>query len=204
MRNLKLLLAPITLAMIISGCGPKANDTTQAAETGAADLASDAAVTASDAAADIKQALTPTPTGQEFADTAAKSDAFEIAEAKLVEMQSKSPALKHFAMMMMKDHHQSTALIKQAAGEASPVITPDATLSDSLNSKIADLKKLQGDDFGHAYIDQQIDAHKDALALMSNYAEKGEVASLKAAAGKIKPKVQMHLDAIKAIKGKMS
>ncbi len=105
--------------------------------------------------------------------------------------------------MMIEDHTASTAKIKSAAGKASPAITPDPTLTDDQNSKLADLGKLSGADFDKEYASQQVDAHKDALSLMTLYADKGDVPSLKTAAGEIMPKVQTHLDKIKAIKDKL-
>ena len=39
---------------------------------------------------------------------------------------------------------------------------------------------------------------------MALYSDKGDVASLKSAAGEIKPKVQTHLDRIKAIRDKLT
>jgi putative membrane protein len=151
----------------------------------------------------VKEAVTPTPTGQQFADTAAKSDAFEIASAKLAKEKAASADIKSFAKMMIEDHTASTAKVKKAAGEADPKITPDPTLTDSQNGMLDDLKKLAGSDFDKAYASQQVDAHQAALSLMRDYADHGEVASLKTAAGEIQPKVQEHLDKIKAIKDKL-
>jgi len=203
MPKLKYILAPMSLALLIAGCNQKASDTADTTKSDATDMASDASVAVSDAAADVKEALTPTPTGAEFANKAAKSDAFEIAAAKLAKAQASLPEIKTFAAMMITDHTGSTAKIKKAAGAADPAITPDPTLTDDQNSKLADLGKLSGANFDKAYVNGQIDAHKDALNLMTVYADHGDTPSLKAAAAEIKPKVQMHLDAIKAIKAKL-
>jgi putative membrane protein len=203
MSKSRMILAPMALALLITGCNQKATDTTDSVKADASDLVSDAATSISDAAADVQDAVTATPTGAKFANKAAKSDAFEIAAAKLAKAQSSRPDIKQFAAMMITDHTGSTAKIKKAAAAADPAITPDATLTDDQNGKLADLGKLSGADFDGAYVSQQIAAHKEALALMTVYADKGDVPSLKAAAAEIKPKVQMHLDTIKAIKAKL-
>jgi putative membrane protein len=96
---------------------------------------------------------------------------------------------------------KSTARIKAASLKATQAITPDPTLTSGQNDKLADLGKLNGADFDRAYMDGQVDAHKDALALMRKYAEKGDVAPLKAAAAEIVSVVQKHLDRAKALKG---
>jgi putative membrane protein len=155
-----------------------------------------AASNAIDAAGD---ALNPAPSGQVFANTAARSDAFEIAAAKLASTNAASAKVKAFADAMIKAHTESTTSIKAAAAEASPAITPDPTLTGEQNDKLADLGKLKGADFDKAYIAGQVDAHSDALSLMKDYADHGDVPTLKAVAGKIAPVVQKHLDMANAL-----
>jgi putative membrane protein len=200
MPKLKVMLAPLTLALAIAGCNQQGSDATPSAENSMAVMASDAV---SDAAADVKEAVTPTPTGQEFADKAAKSDAFEIAAAKLAKKNAASADIKSFAAMMITDHTGSTAKIKKAASAADPAITPNPTLTDEQNQELAKLGTLTGADFDKEYARQQVDAHDTALALMTLYADHGDVPTLKAAAGEIKPMVQMHLDKIKEIQAKL-
>ena len=203
MRKLMIATAPLALALAIAGCGTKASDTAAATGNSVGNAADDAGNAISNTAGDVKEALTPTLTGQEFVDRAAKSDAFEIASAKLAKEKAASADIKAFAAMMIEDHTGSTAKIKSAAAKASPALTPDPTLTDDQNSKLADLGKLSGADFDKEYASQQVVAHESALSLMTVYADKGDVASLKTAAGEIAPKVQSHLDKIKAIKGKL-
>ena len=203
MRRLIAIAAPTALALVLAGCGPKASTTAASTENSVGNAASGTGEAISNAADDVKEAVTPTPTGQEFADKAAKSDAFEIASSKLAKEKASSADIKSFAAMMIEDHTASTAKVKKAAGEASPAIKPDPTLTDDQNGKLADLRKLSGADFDKEYADQQIDAHQTALSLMTVYADKGDVASLKTVAGQIKPKVSAHLDKIKAIKDKL-
>lgn len=204
MHKTMAMAATMALAFAAAGCGHKTDDQMASASNSVANVSDDTGNAIANAADSVKEAVTPTPTGQEFADKAAKSDAFEIASAKLALEKSKSADIKNFASMMIEDHTASTAKIKKAAKEASPAITPDATLTDDMRGKLADLAKLTGADFDKEYADQQIDAHQSALSLMTLYADSGDVASLKVAAGDIKPKVQAHLDRIKAIKDKLS
>lgn len=198
-----LMMATTALAITLSGCGHKANEQMAAADNGAANATEATGNMLSNAADSVKEAVTPTPTGQEFADKAAKSDAFEIASAKLAREKASSPDVRSFASMMIEDHTASTAKVKKAADEANPGITPDPTLTEDQDGKLADLRKLTGADFDKAYADQQVDAHEKALSLMTLYADKGDILSLKQAAGEIAPKVQEHLDKIKAIRAKL-
>ncbi len=194
------MVATAALAVALAGCSQKANDQVAEAGNGAANVTEATGNTLANAADSVKEAVTPTPTGQEFADKAAKSDAFEVASAKLAEANSSSADIKSFAAMMIKDHTASTAKIKAAAAKASPGITPDPALTDDQTKMLGDLKTLKGADFDKKYADQQIDAHQSALSLMRLYSDRGDVASLKAAAGEMVSKVETHLDKIKAIK----
>lgn len=206
--NARLGFSAIALIAALAACSQKTQDTTTNAVT---DIGSDVSNTtgnAMDAASDATgnaltaagNALSPTPTGQEFADKAAKSDAFEIAAAKLAKTNAASAGVKSFAATMIEAHTASTAKIKAAAAKASPAIKPDPTLTSDLQSKLDDLAKLKGADFDKAYVDGQISAHEDALSLMKNYAGNGDTPSLKAAAGDIAPIVQKHLDMARALK----
>jgi putative membrane protein len=206
--NVKLGISAIALIAALGACSQKSQDTTTNAVT---DIGSDVGNTASgaiDTAGNVTgnaldaagNALNPTPTGQEFADKAAKSDAFEIAAAKLAKTNAASADVKTFAATMIDAHTGSTAKIKAAAAKATPVIKPDPTLTSDLQSKLDDLGKLKGADFDKAYVDGQVSAHEDALSLMKGYAGNGDTPSLKAAAGEIAPVVQKHLDMARALK----
>jgi putative membrane protein len=204
MRRLLTLSSAAALALVISGCGPKAADTAESAGNSVSNAAGETGAIIGNAADDVKEAVSATPSAQEFVDTAAKSDAFEIASAKLARDKASSVDLKSFAAMMIEDHTSSTAKIKLAAGLASPAIVPNAAMTDDQNAKLADLGKLSGADFDKEYASQQVDAHQAALSLMTSYSDHGDVTALKSAAAEIKPKVEMHLEKIKAIKDKLS
>ncbi|WP_066810287.1 DUF4142 domain-containing protein [Sphingomonas asaccharolytica] len=206
--NVTLRFGAIALVAALGACSQKTQDTTTntvseigSDVTNTTDTAIGAAGNATGNALDAAgNALNPTPTGQEFADKAAKSDAFEIAAAKLAKTNADSADVKKFAATMIEAHTGSTAKIKAAAAKATPEIKPDPTLTADQQSKLDDLGKLKGKDFDKAYVDGQISAHEDALSLMKGYADKGDTPSLKTAAGEIAPKVQDHLNMAKALK----
>jgi putative membrane protein len=192
-------LTPFALAISLAACGPK---TDQAAGDAGNAVGTAAADTGNAVGGAVDSVVNPTPSAQEFVDRAAKSDAFEIAAAKLAETNASSADVKAFAKKMIAAHTDSTLKIKKAAEGAAPAITPDATLSDDQKGKLDDLRKLKGADFDKAYASGQVDAHEDALSLMRTYADKGEAPTLKAAAGEIAPVVSGHLDMAKALAGK--
>ena len=155
---------------------------------------------ATESAAD---AVTPTPSPQDFVNTAAKSDAFEIAAAKLAEKNAASAEVRSFAAQMIKAHTESTTKIKTAAGKASPAITPDATLTADQVDDLAELGQLTRAKFDAEYIDGQVDAHESALALMQGFARGGADAGLKAVAGEIAPIVEGHLKMARDLDAKL-
>lgn len=199
---MKIANAPLmaaTLAFALTACGPKTEQAVDAAANDASEAAAGVGNATSNAFDVVEQAVDPTPTGQEFVDKAAKSDAFEIAAAKLAVDNASSARIKSFAQDMIKAHTESTVKINAAAKKATPAIAPDPTLTGDQNDKLAELRKLKGADFDMKYAAGQVDAHESALSLMKDYAKDGDVAPLKTAAGEIAPVVQKHLDMAKTL-----
>ncbi|HEX7858432.1 MAG TPA: DUF4142 domain-containing protein [Sphingobium sp.] len=199
MKNTAWTTLAVLSVLGLAACGPKEERKANNAINDSQAALSNAANATGNLLENAGMAMTPTPTGQEFADKAAKSDAFEIEAAKLAATNSQSPQVRAFAKMMISGHTESTAKIKAAAKEASPAITPDAALTNDQKEDLGKLKVLKGTDFDKAYIDGQVDAHKDALDLMKKYAADGTVASLKTTAGEIAPVVERHLTSAKAL-----
>jgi putative membrane protein len=191
-----LIASALALALSLAACN-KAEQTADSAANTATAAADDAGAMASNAMVDVKQAVTPTPSADEFVNKAAKTDAYEIAAAKLALTNGASQAVKDFANEMIKAHTDSTAKIKAAAGKAN--LTPDPALTNDENDELAEMGKKKGAEFDEDYIDDQIETHQNALAMMRDYAEKGDNADLKAVAGEIAPVVQKHLDHAKSL-----
>lgn len=203
MKILMTSLIGATLALGLGACNQRTANEASANLDNATDAASNAASMAGAAVSNAfnatTEAVTPTPSGQEFVDKAARSDAFEIAAGKLAAERSASTEVKSFAQEMIKAHTDSTAKIKAAAMKASPAITPNAMLTADQSDKLEELGRLNGADFDKAYINGQVEAHEDALSLMQDFAKNGDVPSLRTAAGEIAPIVQMHLDRARSL-----
>ena len=128
-------------------------------------------------------------TAKQFADTAAASDAYELASSKLAQTKATDAGLKKFAAQMIKDHTASTAKLKTAAG----TITPDPTMNAEQQANIAALEAASGADFDTAYKAQQLAAHGKTLVALQSYATGGDNAALKTFAANTSPVVQGHL-----------
>ena len=137
---------------------------------------------------------TPAMTGQQFADAAAASDAFEVEAGRLAQAKGTTQAVKGFGAMMVSAHTDSTRMLNTAAGSASPAITPNAVLTPEQQANLDTLRSLSGVDFDAAYLGQQRTAHQKALAALQGYATAGEVPQLRTWAEQTIPVVKAHLD----------
>jgi putative membrane protein len=192
-----LMITLSAAALALGGCGQK-TDTT-ATNT-------DMTVTSTDNGTSdnmvVENATAPAATaGQMFANTAAASDAFEIATSELAGTNAKSDAIKTFAAKMIQAHTDSTANLKLVATGLSPALTPDPTMTVAQQSKLADLKALHGADFDKAYAAAQVDAHQMALDALKAYAAGGDVPQFKTFASGLVPIVTTHLNMAKDLKG---
>ena len=199
MRKGLTLVSIAALSLGLAACHKQA-DTTTTDNTTVTDNAMTADANGAMEDTNVATAVpTPTMTGQEFADAAAKSDAFELAEGKLAAKLGKDQKVKDFAAEMIKAHTESTAKLKAAAMAADPKITPDPTLKPDQQAKVDALGKLSGDDFDKQYGKDQVAAHTDALAAMQAYGAGGDVPSIKDFASSTAVVVSSHLDMAKKL-----
>ncbi|MGN7998589.1 DUF4142 domain-containing protein [Sphingomonas sp. 22176] len=138
-------------------------------------------------------------TGQDFANTVAASDAYEIAAGKLAQQKATASDLKSFGKQMVEDHTKSTAMLKAAAGKASPAITPAPAMTDEQQANLKTLESATGSQFDTAYKSQQVAAHQKALAAVQAYANAGDVAQLRDFAKDAAPVISKHYDMIKGM-----
>jgi putative membrane protein len=130
---------------------------------------------------------------QTFANTVAGSDLFEIESGKLAEARASSPQLKAFAAQLVADHSRSSAMLKSAAGGANPPLTMPTALPPDLQSALGSLQMAKPQDFDAGFIDTQIQGHKKALEVLTQYAKEGGSPALREFALKAIPVVQSHL-----------
>jgi len=184
-------------ALALAGCGHKEETTTTTnsvtAETGSTTVA-DTNI------ADNSVVAAPAGPGQSFANTAAASDAFEIAESQLAATSAHSAAIKSFAAKMIEAHTGSTAKLKTVTAGLSPALTPDATLTADQQQKVDALKVKTGADFDTAYVADQVAAHQATLDALKSYSTSGDVPALKTFATGLVPTVTAHLNMAQGLK----
>jgi putative membrane protein len=134
---------------------------------------------------------------ESFFKSAAEGGLAEVNAGKLAENKGTTPAIKDFGGMMVKDHSTSDQKLWSLA--ASHNIDLPKTPSVEQQAAGDRLKLLSGQFFDKAYVKNQIDAHRDTIALFKKEIASGHDPQAKQFATATLPKVQEHLDKIMKI-----
>jgi putative membrane protein len=119
----------------------------------------------------------------------------EIEAAALAKTKATDPEIKAFARQMETDHTKMKNEVADAAQRLglSATATEEAVLEDHQE----DMRELNeakaGDEFDDKYIDEQVEAHKDALDEIDDAIEKTQNAEFKALLQKARGAVDGHL-----------
>lgn len=132
-----------------------------------------------------------------FLKQAAQNDAAEIQEAQLAESRAPRPTLRQFAHQMITDDTESShslATLAQNKGVSLPS-APD----DQQGAEIQVLEPLRGRAFDRAYLDDQLNAQEQVIALYQREADQGSDPEVKAFAAQMLPIVQQHRSMAEAL-----
>ncbi len=143
------------------------------------------------------QAQAPASGDAEFVMKASVGNTFEIEEAKLAVDRAMNPRLKQFAQDMLKEHGDAMAKLTNAAGKDGQHAA--MTLDAPHQAMLDNLRTFQGTDFDRIYVADQIAAHAETVALLSDYEENGKNSGLKSWAKQSLPIVKGHRAAINAM-----
>ena len=133
---------------------------------------------------------------------AGAGDVYEITSSTMAMQKSRNPDVRAFASMLIADHTKLTnAALTTAA--AAGVMAPPPELSMMQKGMVAQLSAA-GANFDRVYLQQQMTAHQQALALMQGYASSGDVPALRQAASQAIPTVQGHIAHLQRMMGSVS
>lgn len=144
----------------------------------------------------------PKTTAAAFVSAAGASDLYEKTSSQLVLQSTKNAKVKSFAQMMVSDHSKTTADVT-AAAKASGLKPMPPKLMPKQAAMIAELKKAPVATRDKVYVDQQVKAHEEALALHQGYASAGDKPALKKVAASAVPIVQTHLTEVRGLASAM-
>ena len=145
-------------------------------------------------------AMTPTMRAP-YVQLASASDLYEIRSGQLALQRSRNPNIRRFGQMLVRDHTNTSRQLMAAARAAGmrplrPALMPmQARMMRELNS-------ARGPQFDRIFLNQQVQAHQMALALHSNYAQRGDAPPLRSVAAAAAPVVQMHLTEVQRWAGR--
>ena len=115
---------------------------------------------------------------QDFITKATVAGEFEIESSKIALDKSQDKNIKRFAQQMIDDHTKASDAL--ALTLQNQKMQPPKQELDSAHQQLIDkLQALSGDDFNHQYVAMQLDAHKQAVDLFTDYSRRGGNAGLK-------------------------
>jgi putative membrane protein len=155
-------------------------------------LASAAALMFSAAVPAIAQPAPAVTSTHDFVTAAAQSDEFERRAGHMAETMARSPRVKAFGARMVRDHTTTTRNLKAALRKAGKPIPPPPMLSPDQQQMLGQLKG-SGAGFDATYLQQQVQAHQQALALLQGYAQGGDNPVIREAARNTLPLIRHHL-----------
>jgi putative membrane protein len=136
----------------------------------------------------------------EFVAKVAKAGTQEVEAGKLAAKQASNATVKAFANRMVTDHQKAGDELMAIAKKHNMSWPTMAATEADKKAAIEKLMALQGSAFDTAYIDSQVTAHKDAVALFEAESKDGKNTDLKAFAAKTLPTLRDHLKEAEAAK----
>lgn len=197
MKNRNLIAALMISGIAFQACS-SGSDQEKVAGT-ATTLSSDTALdTIGDAATKKESKLVPLET--EFVNKAGIGGMMEVEAGNLALQKSKSPIIKDFATMMVKDH---TAANKELEGIAkNKGLQLANTFPQKEKAHMDAMKSLQGDGFDRHYMKMMVTDHIATLELFRT-ATSAEDPAIKAFATKTLPILEAHYKQAKQISDKL-
>ena len=124
---------------------------------------------------------------------ASSMDLYEIRSSELALTRARHPRHREFARMMIAAHKGTSAQLSFAGRRLN--LLPSATLQPRHQALLDEL--MASADFDSVYHRQQIAVHEAALKLHSDFAARGESATLRPVAKNAVPIVRRHLDTMR-------
>jgi putative membrane protein len=132
-----------------------------------------------------------------FYKKAAEGGIFEVDTGNQAQKTSNSQQIKDLGAMLVTDHTAADDKLKSIA--ASKSISLPTTASVGQMAQKAKLDVLTGDTYDKSFVETQIKAHEQTIALFRKEAMSGQDADAKAFAKDALPTLRKHLKAARAI-----
>jgi putative membrane protein len=184
-------LMAASAALALAACGGSGGST-EATDAAEAEANAAGNLAAPDASAAARAGATAA-NGQQFVELAGGGDLFEIESAAIALEKTQNAAIRELAGMIRTDHERATRELRGAAGEAQPPINVAPRMTPEQQMNLDRLRNADAAAFDQEYLQQQIQAHEQALTLVTSYAATGDVPSLQRHASTVAGPIQQHL-----------
>jgi putative membrane protein len=132
-----------------------------------------------------------------FYKKAAEAGIFEVEAGNQAQQKATSQKVKDFGAMMVKDHTAAGDQLKSLAASKNISLPTSASVSQMATKTKLDV--LSGDTYDKSYIEGQIKAHEQTIALFKKESTAGQDADAKSFATSTLPILRSHLKAARAI-----
>lgn len=192
----------LAAALLATACNsPDSGEAEQARADDAMTADGVPGATGSDGMAQDSTMMAANVSAADYVSRAAISDMYEIEAGKLAVQKGETEQIRKFGQMMVDDHTKSSQEMKSLMAKMTPAATAPSRLDAEHQGMIDRLKSASGAAFDREYQNQQMMAHRKALALHEGFGSNGDNADLKAFAQKVTPVVRKHHDQIGAMAG---
>lgn len=183
----RILAGLLALALVPSVAGSVAAQGTTMPQTGAPTGSPMAPATAAPAGGAVKR----DKMSMQFVTKTAVGNLFEIQSSRVALEKAQNEAVKSFAQTMIQDHTAATERMKALGGRMPTKL--DARHAGMVKT----LRSTPAARFDQAYLQAQVKAHEETVALFESYARSGTDPQLKAFATEMLPTLQGHLDMVR-------
>lgn len=135
-------------------------------------------------------------TSDDFVDAAAEAGIAEVVAGNLAQEKSQNADIKQFAQKMVADHTKTNQQLGDIARKLDISMPDEAALTDKVKKMILEWRE---ESFDKAYINNQVDAHEQAVELFRKEAESSDKPELKAFASEKLPALEHHLEQAKTL-----
>lgn len=156
------------------------------------------------ASADKRMEVTPQLSTQDkdFIGSASGSGNYEVAAGKLALQKTQDARVRMIAERMVHDHTQANEQLALLTHQMGMIPSSAPGLKES--RELDELRGLNGTDFDQAYLQQQRQAHQQAIALFEKEANNGSDNKVRQFAAQTLPTLQEHLRMINGENSSMS
>ena len=128
-----------------------------------------------------------------------EADLAEVEAGKLAAQKASSPEVKKFAQQMVDDHGKALSDDKSLA--QSKGAQPPSSPNKKHQSAMKKMESMSGEEFDHAYMQQMVKDHQETLKKLQDASKNAKDPDIKAAATKMAPIVQQHLQMARSLSG---